>query len=120
MTAAARLVRHHGGVPVYAYRADPNTPPVSVVRRGRDDVLERGRHIHDFPALWYVHAAGLVYVVAPGQVIDLERVSRVDGGVGLFFDPPHWAATGARRGRRGARIHCCSRSCTAAPAQCSN
>lgn len=87
MTAAARLVRHHGGVPVYAYRADPNTPPVSMVRRGRDDVLERGRHIHDFPASWYVQAAGLVYVVAPGQVIDLERVSRVDGGVGLFFDP---------------------------------
>ncbi|EUA52603.1 hypothetical protein I552_8711 [Mycobacterium xenopi 3993] len=29
-----------------------------MVRRGRDDVLERGRHIHDFPALWYVHAAG--------------------------------------------------------------
>ncbi|ORW02546.1 helix-turn-helix transcriptional regulator [Mycobacterium kyorinense] len=87
MTAAARLVRHRGGVPVYAYRADVNTPPVSVVRGGRDDVVERGRHIHDFPALWYVHATGLVYVVAPGEVIDLERVSRTDGGVGLFFDP---------------------------------
>src|SRR5579875_777990 len=87
MTTAARLVRHRGGVPVYAYRADPNTPPVSVVRGHPDDVLERGRHIHDFPALWYVHATGLVYVVAPGEVIDLERVSRTEGGVGLFFDP---------------------------------
>lgn len=87
MTTAARLVRHRGGVPVYAYRADPNTPPVSVVRGHPDDVLERGRHIHDFPALWYVHPTGLVYVVAPGEVIDLERVSRTEGGVGLFFDP---------------------------------
>ncbi|MGH3532624.1 MAG: helix-turn-helix transcriptional regulator [Mycobacterium sp.] len=87
MTGATRLIRHRGGVPVYQYRTDRDTPPVSVVRVGRDDMLEYGRHIHDFPALWYVHAAGLVYVVAAGEVIDPVRVSRTDGGVGLFFDP---------------------------------
>lgn len=86
MTAAARLVRHRGGVPVYAYRADMHTPPVSVIRGGRDDLLEHGRHIHDFPALWYSGCAGLVYVVAAGEVIDPARVRRTDG-VGVFFDP---------------------------------
>ena len=47
-----RLIRHRGGVPVYQYRTDPHTPPLSVIRRP-DQVRNQGRHIHDFPALWY-------------------------------------------------------------------
>jgi AraC family transcriptional regulator, transcriptional activator of pobA len=87
MTLASRLVRHRGGVPVYQYRADSDTPPVSVVRADHSDVLERGVHIHDFPVLWYADTAGLVYVVAPGTAIDPGRVDHRDSGVGIFFDP---------------------------------
>ena len=87
MAQAARLVRHRDGVPVYQYRADFDTPPVSVVRASDNDVLERGVHIHDFPVLWYAHTAGLVYVVAPGAAVDPARVPHRDIGVGLFFDP---------------------------------
>ncbi len=87
MTQATRLVRHRDGVPVYQYRADFDTPPVSVDRAGPGDVLERGVHIHDFPALWYSHTAGLVYVVAPGAAVDPERVAHRDDGVAVFFDP---------------------------------
>jgi AraC-like DNA-binding protein len=81
----SRLARHRDGVPVYQYRADPNTPPVSVVRAGPGDLLEHRVHIHDVPVLWY--AEGQVYVVAPGAVIDPARVPHRDDGVGLFFDP---------------------------------
>jgi AraC family transcriptional activator of pobA len=94
MALASRLVRHRGGVPMYQYRTDPGTPPVSVVHAGRHDVLERGRHIHDFPALWYVRAPGLVYVAAAGEVLDPSRVARSEDGVGVFFDP---TAIGADR-----------------------
>jgi len=87
MTAATRLIRQHRGVPVYQYRTDRDTPPVSVVRVGRADLLEHGRHIHDFPALWHHPAAGHVYVLAAGEVIEPARVGVVDGGVGVFFDP---------------------------------
>lgn len=87
MELASRLVRHRGGVPIYQYPAGPDTPPVSVVHAGRHDVLERGRHIHDFPALWYVPTAGTVYVAAAGEVLDPGRVGRDDDGVGVFFDP---------------------------------
>jgi AraC-like DNA-binding protein len=87
MAATARLVRHRDGVPVYQYRADFDTPPVSVVRAPDSDVLERGVHIHDFPALWYAYSTGLVYVVAPGMAVDPARVERQEHGVGLFFDP---------------------------------
>lgn len=87
MTQAARLVRHRDGVPVYGYRADFDTPPVSVVRAPDSDVLERGVHIHDFPAVWYARTAGLVYVVAPGTAVDPGAVERGDDGIGLFFDP---------------------------------
>jgi AraC family transcriptional activator of pobA len=83
MTQASRLVRHRDGLPVYQYRADSNTPPVSVVRG--DGIREHRVHIHDFPVLWY--AAGLVYVVAPGAAIDPGQVPHRDNGVGLFFDP---------------------------------
>jgi AraC family transcriptional regulator, transcriptional activator of pobA len=85
MTQASRLAHHRAGVPVYQYRADSETPPVSVVRSG--GVLERRAHIHDFPVLWYAHTAGLVYVVAPGAVVDPRQVPHRDSGVGLFFDP---------------------------------
>ncbi|WP_082975461.1 AraC family transcriptional regulator [Mycobacterium sp. 1245805.9] len=87
MTRPARLVRQRGGVPIYAYRTDPDTPPVSVVRSSPDDFVERGRHIHDFPALWYLPAAGLVYVAAAGQVLDPGRLDLRDAGVAVFFDP---------------------------------
>lgn len=87
MTLSSRLVRHRDGVPVYQYRADFDTPPVSVVRASRSDVLERGVHIHDFPALWYAEPAGMVYVVAPGAAVDPGKVPNRDDGVAVFFDP---------------------------------
>jgi AraC family transcriptional regulator, transcriptional activator of pobA len=87
MTEASRLVRHRGGVPVYQYRTDPGTPPVSVLHVGHDDLLERGRHIHHFPALCYTHSAGLVYVIAAGEVIDPRQIDRPNDGVAVFFDP---------------------------------
>jgi AraC family transcriptional activator of pobA len=86
MTAPTRLIRHLGGVPVYQYRTDPYTPPVFVVRRA-DEVPERGRHIHDFPALWYLPATGVVNVVAAGDVLDPHQVDHLAGGVGVLFDP---------------------------------
>ncbi|WAC90743.1 helix-turn-helix transcriptional regulator [Mycobacterium sp. Aquia_213] len=86
MTQAARLIGHRGGVPIYQYRADPDTPPVSV-HRHMGDLGERGRHIHDFPALWYVPAADLVYVAAAGEVLDPGRLEDLDAGVAVFFDP---------------------------------
>jgi AraC family transcriptional regulator, transcriptional activator of pobA len=81
------MVRHRAGVPIYAYRTDPDTPPVSVVRSGLDDFVERGRHIHDFPAIWYLPARGLVHVAAAGQVLDPGRLAHRDDGVAVFFDP---------------------------------
>lgn len=87
MTRPARLVRQRAGVPIYEYRSDPDTPPVSVVRSGPEDFVERGRHIHEFPALWYLPVAGLVYVAAAGQVLDPGRLDLRDAGVAVFFDP---------------------------------
>ncbi|SOJ53488.1 Arabinose operon regulatory protein [Mycobacterium simulans] len=87
MTHAARLTRHRGGVPIYEYRTDPDTPPVSVVRGGRDDLPERGRHIHDFPALWYAATAGVVYVAAAGEVLDPGQLDDIEAGVAVLFDP---------------------------------
>jgi AraC family transcriptional activator of pobA len=81
-----RLIRHRGGVPVYQYRTDPHTPPISVIRHG-NQVRGQGRHIHDFPALWYLAATGAVYVVAAGEVLDPRQFSDIDGGVGVVFDP---------------------------------
>src|SRR3981081_2393305 len=72
MTQAARLIGHRGGVPIYQYRTDPDASPVSV-HRHINDLGERGRHIHDFPALWYVPGAGVVYVAAAGEVLDAEQ-----------------------------------------------
>jgi AraC family transcriptional activator of pobA len=86
MTQPARLIGHRGGVPIYQYRTDPDISPVSV-HRHIGDLGERGRHIHDFPALWYVPAAGLVYVAAAGEVLDPEQLDDLDAGVAVFFDP---------------------------------
>ena len=85
-TTPTRLIRHRGGVPVYQYRTDPHTPPISVIRHG-DQVRGLGRHIHDFPALWYLPAAAAVYVAAAGEVLDPIQLSDIDGGVGVLFDP---------------------------------
>ncbi|WP_310782068.1 helix-turn-helix transcriptional regulator [Mycobacterium sp. Z3061] len=85
MTQATRLSRHRDGVPVYRYRTDPGTPPVSVVRY--HEFAEGRPHIHDFPALWYVPAAGVVYVAAPGKVLNPKQVFPVGDGVAVFFDP---------------------------------
>ncbi|HWF28227.1 MAG TPA: AraC family transcriptional regulator [Mycobacterium sp.] len=90
MTQAARLIRHRGGVPIYQYRTDPDISPVSVHRhdpRGPGGPGERGRHIHDFPALWYVPTTGLVYVAAAGEVLDPGQLDNLDAGVAVFFDP---------------------------------
>ena len=81
----SRLVRHRDGLPVYQYRADSETPPVSIIRT--DGILEHRVHIHDFPVLWYAHTAGLVYVVAPGAAVDPRQVPHRDSGVGVVFDP---------------------------------
>lgn len=87
MRRPTRLVRHRDGVPVYQYRADFDTPPVAVARAAGSEVREIGVHIHDFPALWYEHTAGLVYVVAPGAAVDPGQVAHGDDGVAVFFDP---------------------------------
>lgn len=86
MSTPTRLLRHRGGVPVYQYRTDPQTPPLSLIRSG-GQVLNQGRHIHDFPALWYRPAVGSVYVVAAGEVLDPEDLVDLEGGVGVLFDP---------------------------------
>jgi AraC family transcriptional activator of pobA len=85
MPPPSRLIRFRDGLPVYQYRADSETPPVSVVRS--NGILEHRVHIHDFPVLWYAHTAGLVYVVAPGAAVDPGQVPHRHSGVGLFFDP---------------------------------
>jgi AraC family transcriptional regulator, transcriptional activator of pobA len=86
MSAPTRLVRHRGGVPVYQYRTDPHTPPLSVIRPG-EPVGNQGRHIHDFPALWFRAGDGAVFVVAAGEVLDPEELGDLEGGVGVLFDP---------------------------------
>jgi AraC family transcriptional regulator, transcriptional activator of pobA len=85
MTTPTRLIRHDGGVPVYQYRTDPHTPPLSVIRSGR--AHNPGRHIHDFPALWFRPSLGTVYVIAAGKVLDPEDLVDLEGGVGVLFDP---------------------------------
>lgn len=87
MAQAARLIQHRSGVPIYGYRTDPDIPRVSVLRPGPEDLGDRARHIHDFPALWYVPAAGLVYIAAAGQVLEPTQFGSLEGGVAMFFDP---------------------------------
>lgn len=87
MTQLARVISHRDGVPVYRYRAGPDISPIAVHRHARDDVGSLGRHIHDFPALWYAHGAGVVYVLAAGRVLDPGELYDLDAGVAVFFDP---------------------------------
>jgi AraC family transcriptional activator of pobA len=55
MPVRARLDRYRGGVPVYRYVPQPQTPPVQVLRFEHEDPHPGDRpHIHDFPALVYV------------------------------------------------------------------
>lgn len=85
MAQVARLVRHRGAVPMYGYPTGLGVSPVSVVRAEHEKVIDRGPHIHEFPALWY--AEGRVYVAAAGEVLDPGRVAHSNTGVGVFFDP---------------------------------
>lgn len=87
MTHATRMARLRGGVPIYQYRSDPDTPPVSMLRPSPRQLRERGRHIHDFPALFYVPATGTVHVAAAGAVLDPDQQPRFDAGIAIFFDP---------------------------------
>lgn len=99
MTEMARPVRYRAGVPVYRYRTDPETPPVSVLRFPTGAPPSHGqRHIHDFPVLVYIDRAapsaaadsareGDVYVLAAGAVIDPTVVTTIAEGCGVFFDP---------------------------------
>lgn len=110
MSEATRIVRHRDGVPVYDYRTDLDIPPVSVLRfesvrhptgpasirdaGASDPVFEVRTHIHDFPALWYAHETGTVFVIGPGQVVEAAEIRAREGGVAVFFDP---AALGGGR-----------------------
>ncbi|WP_433199005.1 helix-turn-helix transcriptional regulator [Nocardia sp. CA-107356] len=96
MTEATRVIRHRHGVPVYDYRTDQVTPPISLMRFDAHSAPGRGSpHIHEFPVLLYVQPAGVVYVVAAGQVIEKATVHEFEGttmrdfegAVGVFFDP---------------------------------
>lgn len=87
MYQATRLARHRDGVPVYDYRTDPVTPPISIVRFDRHTRPEQRAHIHDFPVLLYQRDTGAVYVVAAGRVVDVPEAEPVDDGFAVFFDP---------------------------------
>lgn len=87
MTAPSRFVRLRGGVPVYRYPAGSDAPPVSVIRADDNDVFTLGVHIHDFPIMWYVESAGLLFLVAPGAAVDPAQVAHRGSGTGVFFDP---------------------------------
>jgi len=95
MALASRLVRLRSGIPMYGYPTDPGTPPVQVIHAERDEVLERGRHIHDFPAIWYDQDTATVYVAAAGAVVDPRQVGRSERGVGVIFDPSALGVGGA-------------------------
>lgn len=71
---------------VYEYPADPHMPPVVLARVGREMLSEHGQ-IHNFPALWYDRATGVVYVVAMGATIHPEQVECIGDGVTVFFNP---------------------------------
>ncbi len=86
MDYSARLTRQRGGVQVYDYPHDPYMPPVVLARVGREKLSPQGQ-VHNFPALWYDRATGVVYVVAMGATIDSDQVESTDDGVAVFFDP---------------------------------
>ncbi|AYF77518.1 AraC family transcriptional regulator [Nocardia yunnanensis] len=93
-------VRWSGGVPVYRYRTAPDATPVSLLRLDEGRHIEQShRHIHEFPVLFYVAealpgpagraplAAGDVFVIAAGEVIDPAVLETVVSCFGVFFDP---------------------------------
>ncbi|MFB8277706.1 helix-turn-helix transcriptional regulator [Nocardia colli] len=88
MPEASRPVRYQAGVPVHGYRTDPATLPASVWRLAAHELADDiGPHIHDFPALLYLHRTGEVHVVAIGHVVDRAAVATVDEAFAVFFDP---------------------------------
>jgi AraC family transcriptional activator of pobA len=97
------------GVPVYGYRRVPGVPPVSVIRgrHGTESpagVVRRHPHAHDFLVIVYVEqdggsaridgrewrpAEGDLFVVTPGQVVELDPdgvFARTEGWA-VFFPP---------------------------------
>jgi AraC-like DNA-binding protein len=94
MLHSARLARLRGGVRVYEYPIDPHMPPVALARVGHKTMSDGGQ-IHNFPALWYSHAAGLVYLIAMGAVIGPADVEHTDDGIAVFFDPAALGDDGA-------------------------
>ncbi|AFU02776.1 transcriptional regulatory protein [Nocardia brasiliensis ATCC 700358] len=86
MTDTSRCVRQRDGIPVFDYRTDPAIPRVTLLQ------LDSGhprwhKHIHEFPALVYAPGAGVVAVVAAGQVIEPAAHPLVEHAVAVFFDP---------------------------------
>lgn len=86
-TRATRIVRRHRGVPVYGYRTDPATPPVSLLRIDPLYHPDSAPHIHDFPLLVHVRDERVVHLVAPGHRIDPGDVALPERGTTVFFDP---------------------------------
>ncbi|MEV0354632.1 AraC family transcriptional regulator [Nocardia sp. NPDC050697] len=84
---STRLVRQHRGVPVYGYRSDPATPPVSVLRLGPLHPPDLTPHIHDFPVLVHLPAEHEVWVVTPGRVVDIGHLPLPEASTAVFFDP---------------------------------
>ncbi|MGK2867068.1 MAG: helix-turn-helix transcriptional regulator [Mycobacterium sp.] len=87
MAAAARVVRHRGGIPVYDYAVGLDTPPVSLIRLRLGELPDSRPHIHDFPALTYFPACGTVFVAAAGETVDTTLVGTRSDAIGVFFDP---------------------------------
>lgn len=79
-------VRSRDGVPVYAYPRAADTEPVAVIRFLPDSVIDKRRHIHDFPVVAYFAERGSVHVVAAGDPIDPAWIRDQHGGVVVFFD----------------------------------
>lgn len=86
MTSAVRPARHHHGVPVYEYSPATDEDPVVVIRLLPDSVLQKSRHIHDFPILTYVAESSAVHVVAAGEPIDPVWIRDTPDVVVVFFD----------------------------------
>jgi AraC family transcriptional regulator, transcriptional activator of pobA len=106
VTGAVRLDRRSSAVPVYTYASDPAVPEVSVMCIDRE-AIERIRpsgHTHDFPGLAYFERdggslrsgtrewlveAGDLFVIAPGDVMGIGRVTGLEeaSGRGVFFTP---------------------------------
>jgi AraC-like DNA-binding protein len=86
MTSAVRPARHVNGVPVYEYSPATHQDPVVVIRSLPDNVLQKSRHIHDFPLLTYVAESSSVYVVAAGEPIDPVWIRNTPDVAVVFFD----------------------------------